>query len=218
MNSSLSNVPLSSLSAFKNSAQRNSVKPWRRTSAKAASSVCLDFVVDKSVSDATAVNKLIIVHETNVMKATKKKRQSTLNWIIGVAISAQLSTVVSWNNVNSDVGMFANNARTSSAGPDCSLSSRRPLGPTSRVMTMLSTKQNMKILVRMNPNVPNMRQSKSTKALSLSLSRARRYMRRSRVSFRARTCAVPVECVPDLPWPQQHTARSKTPRINTTKS
>mmetsp|Transcript_129325 Transcript_129325/g.361998 ORF Transcript_129325/g.361998 Transcript_129325/m.361998 type:complete len:248 (+) Transcript_129325:251-994(+) len=214
MNSCLSSVPLSSRSALSNWSQRKPAKPFTRASWSVASSLCLVFVLDNIVSDATAVSKLRSVHETKVMKATKKNRHRTLVFIRGAAMFAQLSTVVSWNSVNSDVGMLRNRDCACSEALDPALASSRPFGPTMRVKAMLSTKQSMTMLARIHAKVLDMRPSRATKSLSLRFIRTRRYMRKSRVrvmnlTWLDWTAAKPIE---------QQTTKSRRPTARTAMS
>mmetsp|Transcript_24170 Transcript_24170/g.60378 ORF Transcript_24170/g.60378 Transcript_24170/m.60378 type:complete len:299 (-) Transcript_24170:463-1359(-) len=105
-NSSLSRRPFPSASACTNASRRKAKKAF-------CSSACAFFMASSrpmapstTFSEATAVKMEIMVQEATQMKMTKKPCQRTSKVMTGWAMSIQLSSVVTWNKENIEVGMF----------------------------------------------------------------------------------------------------------------
>mmetsp|Transcript_76077 Transcript_76077/g.213301 ORF Transcript_76077/g.213301 Transcript_76077/m.213301 type:complete len:236 (-) Transcript_76077:737-1444(-) len=104
-NSSRSSSPLPSASASRNALRRKS----KNFFCICCSSFCMassrPIALSTTLSEATAVKIDIIVHDAAQINNTKKPCQRMSTMIAGLAMSIQLSSVVTWNKENMVVGM-----------------------------------------------------------------------------------------------------------------
>mmetsp|Transcript_106622 Transcript_106622/g.296704 ORF Transcript_106622/g.296704 Transcript_106622/m.296704 type:complete len:294 (-) Transcript_106622:416-1297(-) len=188
-NSFLSRRPFPSTSASRNDSCRN---PKNCLCFCSCSRNCISFrseVASIMLVEATAVSTEIIVHDAKEMKKTKNNRHQGLISTKGMAMWSQLSVVVNWNNVKSEVGTSWKKIVTFFKASPCSCSkySRSPRAspcPSRCVSIMAKQRMKRKSTEKIQMKWPNMFHSAVTKPCSLWNILKTRSSRRSRINRR----------------------------------